>query len=156
MNIEVIKEFVKKKHKNQKRKQGTPFYNHPFSVAQMLKDKGFDINYQLAGLFHDLLEDTDTSYEEIVELSNESVAQAVKLLTKTEGYNNEVYLEAIKNNDMALNVKLADRINNLSESHLCSFEVFQKYTEETRKYYLLLAKGTVFEKDLTEMLEKNR
>ena len=63
-------EYVKEKHKGQFRKQGTPYYLHPFAVSKILKDKGFDTEYQIAGLFHDLLEDTDTSYEEIIDISN--------------------------------------------------------------------------------------
>ena len=116
MNLEKAVEFMKKKHEGQKRKQGTPYYTHPLAVAKLLKDKGFSEEYQLVGLFHDLIEDTDASYEEIVLLSNEEVAEAVKLLTKADGYVMAEYIVNIKRNEMARMVKLADRIHNLSES----------------------------------------
>ena len=42
MNLEKAIEFMKQKHGNQKRKQGTPYYTHPLAVAELLKQKGFD------------------------------------------------------------------------------------------------------------------
>ncbi len=88
--------YIKEKHKGQKRKQGTPYYLHPVEVSIMLKEKGFPIEYQIVGLFHDLLEDTDTSYDEILKLTNSEIANAVKLLTKEEGYNMSEYISRIK------------------------------------------------------------
>ena len=66
MNLEKAIEFIKIKHGNQKRKQGTPYYLHPLAVANMLINKGFSEEYVFAGLFHDLIEDTDTTYDEII------------------------------------------------------------------------------------------
>ncbi len=48
MNIDECIEYVKEKHKDQKRKQGTPYYTHPLAVSNMLKEKGFLIEYQIA------------------------------------------------------------------------------------------------------------
>lgn len=92
MDIEKLKKYTKLKHGGQKRKHGTPYYLHSFSVAQILKEKGYDINYQIAALFHDLLEDTDTTYEEILSLSNIDVADTVKLVTKEKNYNMNNYI----------------------------------------------------------------
>ena len=50
MNIKEIREYVKNKHEGQRRKQGTPYYLHPYAVAEMLKDKGFDEDYQVTRL----------------------------------------------------------------------------------------------------------
>ena len=69
MDIEILKEYVKIKHEGQKRKQGTPYYLHPFAVADILKEKGFNDDYQAAGLLHDTLEDTNATKEEILKLS---------------------------------------------------------------------------------------
>ena len=66
MNIEEIKEYVKNKHEGQRRKQGTPYYLHPYAVAEMLKNKGFGEDYQATGLLHDTLEDTNATKEEIL------------------------------------------------------------------------------------------
>lgn len=146
-------EYVKQKHSGQKRKQGTPYYLHPVAVSKILKDKGFGTEYQIAGLFHDLLEDTDTSYEEIKEISNRRIADAVLLVTKEPGYTKENYYKRIKENDMARMVKLADRMHNLSEAHFADRAFQKKYIKETEKWFIDLAKGTVFEEDINRELE---
>lgn len=152
MDLEKAIEFIKQKHAGQKRKQGTPYYTHPLAVANLLKEKGFSIEYQIAGLFHDLLEDTDATLQEIIELSNEKVAEAVRLVTKTDGYVMSEYIKNIKENEMAKMVKLADRIHNLSESPNASKEFQDKYIKETKEWFIDLAKGTVFEEDLYRVL----
>ena len=101
MDINNCIEYMKKKHEGQKRKHGTPYYTHPLAVAKLLEEKGLDENYIVAGLFHDLIEDTDCTYEEIIDLSNEKVAEAVRLVTKTDGYVMSEYIKNIKENEMA-------------------------------------------------------
>lgn len=153
MTLEVIKEFVKNKHGNQKRKQGTPYYLHPFAVANILEKKGYDINYQIAGLFHDLLEDTETTEYELLELSNKNIVESVKLLTKEKNYNMADYIDKIEKNEIAKVVKLTDRLHNLLEAHLASDEFIIKYIKETEQWYLKMAKDTAFENELIEVLE---
>lgn len=107
----------------------------------------------MRGLFHDLLEDTDATYEEIEKLSNARIAEAVKLLTKEPGYIMQNYIERMKNNDIAKMVKLADRIHNLSEARLASIDFQVKYIKETEEWFIDLAKDTIFENDLKNVLE---
>ncbi len=154
MEIEEYVEFIRKKHNNQNRIQGTPYYLHPVEVSKILKQKGFSKDYQIAGLFHDLLEDTDTTYEEILKISNLEIAEAVRLVTKEKGYIMAEYIERIMKNDMARMVKLADRIHNLKETNLTPKEFQEKYIKETEKWFIDLAKDTVFEKDLNSELNK--
>ncbi len=153
MDLEKAIEFMKQKHSGQKRKQGTPYYTHPLTVAKLLKDKGFSEVYQIAGLFHDLIEDTDSTYEEIIALSNEEVAEAVRLVTKTDGYVMSEYIGNIKQNEMARIVKIADRIHNLSEAPNANLEFQARYIKETKDWYVDLAEGTIFEEDLNKELE---
>ncbi len=153
MDLEKCIEFMKIKHRDQKRKQGTPYYTHPLAVQKMLKEKGFGEEYQVVGLFHDLLEDTDCTENEILELSNENVLEAVKLLTKVPGYVMSEYIENISKNKIAKMVKLADRIHNLSEAKETSKAFQIKYIKETKEWFLDLAKETVFEQELIEVLE---
>lgn len=153
MNIEKCIEFIKIKHAGQKRKQGTPYYTHPLAVLNMLKEKNFGEEYQVAGLFHDLLEDTDCTEKEILDLSNQEVLKAVKLLTKTDGYIMKDYIDGISKNKIAKMVKLADRIHNLSEAKETSKEFQEKYIKETEDWFIDLSKGTVFEKDLLNILQ---
>ena len=116
MEIKDAIEFMKEKHKGQMRDQGTPYYTHPLEVSNILKSKGFSKKYQIVGLFHDLLEDTNTTFEEIEKLTDSETAIAVKLLTKENGYIMKEYIKRISENEIAKNVKLADRLHNLRDS----------------------------------------
>lgn len=153
MNLEKIKEYVKIKHGKQKRKQGTPYYLHPYAVAEILKNKGFDEEYQATGLLHDILEDTNGKQEEILSLSNNKVLQAVLLVTKEKHYNMQDYITRIEKNDIAKMVKLADRYHNLKESLLTKPSFKKKYIKETEKWYIKMAEGTCFEEDIKEVFE---
>ena len=148
MDFNKCVEFMKEKHKEQKRKQGTPYYLHPLAVSNILKEKGFSIEYQITGLFHDLIEDTDATIDEITKLSNGEIANAVRLLSKQPGYIMEDYMEGIKQNDMARMTKLADRIHNLSETHYANREFQEKYLKESIEWFIDLAKYTAFENNL--------
>ena len=151
-HLEKYIEYMKEKHKIQKRLQGTPYYLHPLEVSDILREKGLSEEYQIVGLFHDLLEDTTIKYEDILSLTTKEIADAVKLLTKGKDYDMEKYIDRIKKNDLAKMVKLADRLHNLREAHLASYEFRKKYITETENWYLCLAKDTVLEKDIGEAL----
>lgn len=145
--------FAKLKHNGQYRKGGEPYIVHPIAVSEYVKDKGID--YQIAGLFHDLLEDTDATEEEILSYSNENVLEAVKLLTKTKGYVMAEYIGAIKQNKIAFAVKNADRIHNLKSAFCTSEEFKRKYILETVDWYLDFSQEIrVAVKELAQSMEK--
>ena len=128
--------YATAKHNGQTRKEGVPYITHPIAVAEILEKKGYGEDYIIAGLFHDLLEDTDATEDEILELSNESVLCAVKLLTKQLGYNMREYIDGIKRNPIAFAVKAADRLHNLQCAPAASVEFRKKYIAESREWYL--------------------
>ena len=76
------------------------------------------------------------------------------LVTKEKGYDMDEYMARIKNNDVARMVKIADRVHNLSEAIYGSLAFKKKYVKETEAYFIDLAKDTVFETELNEVLEK--
>lgn len=156
MEIEGIKKFVKQRHEGQFRKQGTPYYLHPFAVCEILKEKGFGASYQVTGLLHDIIEDTNTTYEELNRITKKEIVNAVRILTKEKEYQMKEYILRISENPMAKMVKLADRIHNLEESILASKDFQVRYLKETQEYYIDLAKGSVFEKDLYKVIKKVR
>ena len=145
--------FAKEKHEGQTRIGGKPYISHPVEVAKILEEKGFtDASYIITALFHDLLEDTDATEQEISYYGGADVLAAVKVLTKSNGYNMETYIRDIKDNHIAKMVKLSDRLHNL----LCAVvadQAFQKrYVKETEDFYVDLAKGTPFEEDIEKAL----
>ncbi len=152
--LEAARSFAAEKHEGQFRKGGEKYIVHPISVSKWLKENGFDVDTQIAGLFHDLLEDTDATEEEILSLSNEHVLEAVKLLTKKKGYVMSEYVAGIKQNEMARAVKTADRLDNLRDAVVCSEEFKRKYILETLDWYTDLSPEIVKAmKDLSKTLE---
>ena len=129
-------EFAKAKHKGQKRIGGDDYITHPIAVSEIVKSQGFNENYQIAALFHDLLEDTDTTEEEILKYGNQDILEAVNLLTKKKGYNMAEYINAIKQNPIAFAVKAADRLHNLQCAIVTDEEFKRKYILETVDWYL--------------------
>lgn len=155
MQLMAIKKFVQYKHKGQLRKDGiTPYVLHPIGVAQLLKEKGFSKTYQIVGLCHDLIEDTDTSYQELLFMTNKEVVEAVRLVTKEPGYSSKEYYERIQKNQIAKMVKLADRIHNLRDARTADANFRNRYLEETKQWFITLAKDTVWEKELLEEIDK--
>ena len=136
MNYEKALAFATEKHEGQTRIGGDPYITHPIAVAEIIKQKGYGIEYQIAGLFHDLLEDTDTTEEDILKLGNPDILFAVKLLTKEEGYVMKEYIARIKENDIAFAVKGADRLHNLRCALVASDKFKREYIWESIDWYL--------------------
>jgi (p)ppGpp synthase/HD superfamily hydrolase len=134
--LQLALEFATHKHQGQKRIGGDDYITHPVAVSKIVKEQGFDENYQIAALFHDLLEDTDSTEEEILKYGNPKILEAVKLLTKEKGYNMADYVSAIKQNSIAFAVKAADRLHNLQCAIVTDEEFKRKYILETVDWYL--------------------
>ena len=128
--------FATQKHKGQKRIGGDDYITHPIAVCEMLKKQGYGEDFQITALFHDLLEDTTATEDEILEYGNQDVLTAVKLLTKEKGYNMEKYIAGIKSNQIAFVVKGVDRLHNLQCALVADVEFRRKYILETVDWYL--------------------
>ena len=135
-SLQLALEFAKAKHKGQKRIGGDDYITHPIAVCEIVERQGFDINYQITALFHDLLEDTDATEEEILKYGSPEILESVKLLTKEKGYDMSDYISAIKQNPVAYAVKAADRLHNLQCALITSEEFKRKYILETVDWYL--------------------
>ncbi len=129
-------DFATLKHQGQKRIGGDDYITHPIAVCEIVKNQGYGEDYQITALFHDLLEDTNATEQEILEYGNDEILTAVKLLTKQKGYDMKEYIDAIKDNDLAFRVKTADRLHNLQCALVTSVEFKRKYVLETIDWYL--------------------
>ncbi len=128
--------FATEKHDGQYRIGGLPYITHPVAVAELLRDQGYNTDYQIAGLFHDLLEDTDATVSEIELLGSPEIADAVQRLTKADGYVMAEYIAGIRANPMAMAVKAADRLHNLRCAVDASQEFRRRYILESIDWYL--------------------
>ena len=145
MITEVAKNFAREKHKGQTRKfQGEPYFNHVEKVARIIEEnkKSSHINELVAAaLLHDTLENTDTNEKELRENFGELITSLVKELTtdKKESQNmgkKEYLAEKLSNSEKVsswgLVIKLADRLDNVSDLHQSQKEFGKKYLEETK------------------------
>ena len=128
--------YAKEKHSGQKRIGGADYITHPIAVMEIVREKGYGEDFQIAALFHDLLEDTDASESEILRLGNERILEAVRLLTKAPGCRMQEYISAIKANEIAFAVKAADRLHNLQCALVTGTDFKRKYILETVDWYL--------------------
>ncbi len=111
--------FAAKKHGDQKYGDGVPYMTHLMAVMSVLYRYRAMEYVIVAGILHDVLEDTDTTYEEIDALFGDAVAQIVLAVTNPkEGTRKEKhaiqYPKIREAGEKAVMVKLADRIANVS------------------------------------------
>lgn len=127
--------FAAEKHAGQTRRDGSPYIYHPIKVAEILKEEGYGLNYQMAGILHDVLEDTDATEDEVRSFG-EDVLAAVKLVTRPAGMEEVAYVEAILQNPIATAVKNADKIHNMIDIVTAPDKKWaKKYIQKVRKYY---------------------
>ncbi len=136
--------FADKKHKGAKRDDGTPYIYHPMRVAEYVRKFKRSRNktkLYIAALLHDTLEDTDTSYTELVENFGETSAAIVMELS-TANFD-EMWIDRSQKADYlskkmsfmtnyALTIKLCDRLDNIITLGGCSKGKLERTLNDTR------------------------
>ena len=111
--IEKAIQLAAVRHDGQVDKAGEPYILHPLSVMFRVRKAGADILTQIAAVLHDVLEDTETTAEEIEEQFGPEVAAAVIALTREPGESYQAYIQRTAMNSIARRVKVADLEDNL-------------------------------------------
>ena len=98
-------------HKSQEDKYGAPYIGHLTRVMNY----GVSTDEKIAGILHDLVEDTQWTFEDLEkEGFPKHIIEALRCVTKTsEDENYDDFIERIKANPLAVNVKLNDLSDNL-------------------------------------------
>ena len=123
--IEQAYQLAAEKHQEQKRSSGEPYIIHPLSVAAILVGLGMDTESVMAGLLHDVVEDTDCTIEDITGQFGREVALLIDGVTKLgkipyssreeqQAENLRKMLMAMAEDIRVIIIKFADRMHNLS------------------------------------------
>ena len=122
-------------HKGQVRKSGEPYIIHPLCVAIILAELELDKETIVAGLLHDVVEDTKWTLKELeAEGFPTGVLEAVRLLTREKDVPYMAYIERLSGNQIARKVKLADLEHNSDLTRL--IEVTERDLRRQEKYFL--------------------
>jgi (p)ppGpp synthase/HD superfamily hydrolase len=124
--------FAKQKHKGQKDDGGLPYIYHPQQVYRILFCVTCDVDILVAALLHDTIENTDTTYEELIKEFGQKVADLVNEVTHegkpdSKGY----YFPRLKSRE-AMMIKFADRLSNISR--------MDSWDDKRKQHYLKSSK----------------
>lgn len=125
-------EFASERHKGQLDDQGRPyFFAHLVQVHSLLTDVTDDEEIICAGVLHDVIEDTKTTYEELVREFNKPIADLVMELSEERSSEGGSYFPRLSSRKAVL-VKFADRLSNLSRMDDWPGDRQQRYLEMSR------------------------
>ncbi len=151
--------FVKNVHGLVKRKSGEPYYTHPMAVARLLLDVTKDPDTILAGLLHDVVEDTPVTLNQIQLMYGPQVAYIVDMVThyNTNGYRWKLNDEENKSilyqckDIRVVYVKLADRLHNTRTLCFRKLVDQKRIARETMAFYIPWGKRNNITVWLSEM-----
>ncbi|MEZ5897309.1 MAG: bifunctional (p)ppGpp synthetase/guanosine-3',5'-bis(diphosphate) 3'-pyrophosphohydrolase, partial [Parvularculaceae bacterium] len=156
--------FSMKAHGGQTRKSGDPYFTHPLAVAAILTDLKADPASVVTALLHDVVEDTDTTIEDIRKLFGDEIAHLVDGVTKLsqielkseaskQAENFRKLVMAMADDVRVLLVKLADRLHNMRTLQFhATEEKRRRIALETMEIYAPLA-GRIGVQKFREELE---
>ena len=148
--IDKAVDYANEKHKQQKRKDGSPYIIHPLATAQIVAEMGLDVDAILGALLHDCIEDTDASHDEVERVFGTTVAELVEGVTKLTRADftskEEAQMENLRKMFMAMSkdirvvlIKIADRLHNMRTMQYQTPEKQIKKCRETMDIYAPLA-----------------
>ena len=149
--VEKAYRIASEAHKDQKRKSGEPYIIHPLCVAIILADLELDKETIIAGLLHDVVEDTVMTNEEIRAEFGEDVEHLVDGVTKlgqlsydadkveVQGENLRKMFLAMAKDIRVIVIKLADRLHNMRTLQYMKPEKQKEKARETMEIYSPIA-----------------
>ncbi len=148
LNIAYV--YAAQQHRGQLRQSGEAYLSHPLNVAYILADMKMDVDCIIAGLLHDTIEDTDTTFEVIEDMFGRPVAflvDAVSKISKIPFQSKEEkqaesfrkMLVSMSDDIRVIIIKLADRLHNMRTIESLREDKKRRIAQETMDIYAPLA-----------------
>ncbi|MCD7749987.1 MAG: bifunctional (p)ppGpp synthetase/guanosine-3',5'-bis(diphosphate) 3'-pyrophosphohydrolase [Oscillospiraceae bacterium] len=164
-NMERVRQafdFAVTAHEGQRRKDGSPYVTHTIAAAAIAAEMGLDDESIIAALLHDVLEDTDTTYETVAAQFGDDVASIVDGVTKLtrvqyssleerQMENLRKMLMAMAKDIRVILIKLADRLHNMRTMQYQTPEKQLSKSRETMEIYAPIAHRLGVEKVKDEL-----
>src|SRR5690554_1025341 len=141
--------YARYKHQGQMRRSGEPYITHPVAVAIILANLGSGPNTLIAALLHDVVEDTDATFEETTRLFGEDVSIIIDGVTKiskidfkvepSQADNHQKMLIAMAKDIRVILIKIADRLHNMRTLDSMPQDRQIKIAQETLEIYAPIA-----------------
>ncbi|QOR74120.1 bifunctional (p)ppGpp synthetase/guanosine-3',5'-bis(diphosphate) 3'-pyrophosphohydrolase [Cruoricaptor ignavus] len=137
-------------HKEQRRKSGEPYIYHPIAVAKIVADEiGLGATSIASALLHDVIEDSEYTYEDIENIFGKKIADIVQGLTKisvinqqnvsAQSENYRKLLFTLSEDFRVILIKIADRLHNMRTLESMRPDKQKKIASETVYIYAPLA-----------------
>lgn len=126
---ELALQISQKAHAGQFDKGGNPYIQHPMRVANSLDD----LEQKIVALLHDVMEDSEISKDQLLNYGfTNRIVNSIRILTKSKDISYDDYIRAIKKDNNAWKVKIADIKDNLDVSRIpnptdADYERIEKY-----------------------------
>ena len=159
--------FSIKAHGDQKRHSGDPYYAHPIQVAGICASLHMDVASVCTALLHDVIEDTDTTREELASMFTEEIADLVNGVTKLsqlelskpdlsrerkQAENFQKFVLAMSKDVRVLLVKLCDRLHNMRTLNFHPKQSSrERIARETMEIYAPLARRVGVDRICSEL-----
>jgi guanosine-3',5'-bis(diphosphate) 3'-pyrophosphohydrolase len=141
--------YAESAHEGQTRRTGHPYITHPLAVANILAGMRMDPETIIAGLLHDVLEDTEVGKRKLGKRFGKSVAEIVDGVSKfdtifrsraeAQAENFQKMAMAMAKDIRVIIVKLADRLHNMRTIGVMSDEQRKRTARETLDFYAPIA-----------------
>lgn len=115
-------------HMGQFDKAGVPYIFHPIHLAEQMDTE----EECIVALLHDVVEDTEVTFEDLEKEFSKTIIDAIRLLTRDKSVDYMEYVKNLKSNTIARKVKLADLRHNSDSTRL--IKITDKDIERINKY----------------------
>ena len=109
-------------------KFGIPYIFHPMHLAELMDTE----EECIVAILHDVVEDTDITFEYLEKEFSDTIVEAIKLLTRDKSIPYDEYIMKLKDNEIAKKVKLADLLHNSNVNRLT--QITEKDIIRNHKY----------------------